>query len=294
MTGSCPYTCRYCPDELHTRKHLPINIDNLKTFFNKFSNRRIVLTLTGGECTTHPQFIEVLTVAKGFGIKVCVDSNSVRTARFYQEVKDLVDSWNFTLHPSQHTLDIDKIKGLTNSAFVVVFVSMDPLHWDTAVNWHNQLLSIENIKLIPMEVISNWGGVDCNIEYTKEQRKFLIETKPTLQITDKRREELSKTHSWLLDTEATATFEDGSTSTVDPFAFIKESKNYFKGWKCYAGYNAILLWPNESALWANCGIKTFNHYLEIEPEDLKNPIVCTLTKCNCGTDIRSTKFISDL
>ena len=293
MTGSCTYSCRYCPDYLNNRQHLPIDLDSLKNLFNKFSNRKIVLTLTGGECTTHPQFREVLELANELKINVAVDTNGVRTKRFYEEHKDLVGNWNFTLHPSQHTLDLTKISCLTDSSFVVVLISMDPDHWERSIDWYNQVLKLQNIKIIPIQLISNWGGADCEIQYNKEQEEFLLSNKPTLNFTDKRKEELLKSHSWLMDTDSVSYFDDGSKSIVDPFFLIKENTNVFTGWKCYSGSSAILLNPDGSVSWGNCGIKKYKNYSEIDTKELMLPVTCTLKSCDCGTDIRSTKFIDD-
>lgn len=291
MTGSCTYSCRYCPDYLNKGQHLPIDLDNLKKLFEKFSNRKIVLTLTGGECTTHPQFLEVLNLAKELKINVAVDTNGVRTKRFYEEHKTLVGNWNFTLHPSQHTLDLEKIKCLTDTSFVVVLISIDPDHWSTSMAWYQQVLELENVKVIPIRLISNWGGAECRINYSKEQEDFLLNNPPSLNFTEKRKQELLESHRWLMETDSIAYFNDGSNNILDPFLLIKEESNIFTGWKCSGGANAILLNPDGSVNWANCGIKKYKNYFNIDPDELRIPVTCTLNRCECGTDIRSTKII---
>ena len=289
MTTSCPYACRYCPDRLHLGKHKDINLDNLETFFRKFSNRKVLLTLTGGECSTHPQFTDIISLAKRLGITVSVDSNSVRTVRFYDEVKEFVDCWNFTLHPSQHIFDLDKIKAVTNHSFVVVFVGMDPDHWEKSVDWYNRVCQLDNIKVMPIKLISDWAGATCDIIYTEEQEQFMAENGSKLTLTKERYSELEKTHQWLLESESYSTDENGVVSVLDPYRMIKENTNVFTGWSCNAGNDSISIYDDESADWANCGIKRYSNFLDIDPAELAKPLICTLPACTCGTDIRSAK-----
>ena len=290
MTTSCPYACRYCPDRLHLGKHKNISLNNLEIFFRRFSHRKILLTLTGGECTTHPQFIDIISLAKRLGITVSVDSNSVRTVRFYDEVKELVDCWNFTLHPSQHTLDLDKIRAVTNNSFVVVFVGMDPDHWEKSVDWYNKVCDLENIKVMPIKLMSDWGGAVCNVVYNDEHEQFMSLNRGKLTLTKDRYSELEKTHQWLLDCESYSTDTDGNVKVIDPYQMIKDNTNVFTGWSCNAGNDSISIFDDESADWANCGIKRYSNFLDIDPNELKIPLTCTMPACTCGTDIRSAKF----
>jgi hypothetical protein len=290
MTTSCTYACRYCPESLHAGIHRNIDLDKLRNFLTKFSDRKIIMILTGGECTTHPQFIDVIKLFKEYNCKLQVDSNSVRTKRFYEGVKDLVDNWNITLHPSQHKFDLDKIAFLSNYSFLVIYIAMDPLYWDTSVNWYNQARELPNVKVTPIKLINDWAGAACTLDYTSEQECWLLDNEYTLNITPERYQELSKTHSWLLDTESVITYEDNTTEKLDPLMLIKENKNIFTGYKCYAGNDSIEIYDNGTATWANCGIRRYSDYSDIDPIELKNPITCTLSSCTCSTDIRSTKF----
>jgi organic radical activating enzyme len=264
-------------------------LDDLEFLLNKFKHRKIVLILTGGEVTTHPQFVEVLELAKRLGVNVTVDTNGVRTVRFYKEVAPLVPAWSITLHPSQHKLDLEKIKVLTEHSFVLVAVAMDPAHWDTAVEWYKQVSEIENLKVVPIELMSDWAGATCTISYTEEQKQFLIDNPYKLTITASRMQELLKTHLWLLEMDSIATYDDGTTSPVNPYDMVKNGSNVFTGWKCYAGNDSIMLNDDGTASWANCGIKQYSSFRDIEPDDLKQPLMCNQIRCTCGTDIRSTK-----
>ncbi len=289
MTTSCPYSCRYCPDTLNAGDHREINLTDLETFLLRFTNRNRAIQLTGGECTTHPQFKDIIEVSKRAGYNVSVDSNSVRTLRFYDEVKHLVDNWCITLHPSQHTLDLEKLKLLAAHSFLVVYVIMDPDYWNISLDWLEKVSQLKDLKVTPIRIMDNWSGANFEANYTQEQLDFLSKTSSRWLFTAERETELRKTHMWLADTESFATFEDGTTTSLDAFEIIRKKQNNFYGWRCEAGNESICIFDDGYTSWANCGIKKFKHYRDVYPKDLEESIICKFKECTCGTDIRSTK-----
>jgi organic radical activating enzyme len=291
MTRSCTYSCRYCPDTLNAGQHRNLNLDELKTFLLKFKDRNGAIQITGGECTTHPQFKDVIQIARDVNFNVSVDSNSVRTYRFYDSVKHLVDNWCITLHPSQHKLDLEKLKLLSQHSFLVVYVMMDPDYWDIAMDWLNQLRQMTDLKVTPIRVMDNWAGAKFEAQYTDEQLAFLSTVESKWLFTDERETALRKTHMWLEDTSSTGTYDDSSSEELDAFELIRRKQNSFFGWKCSAGRESICIFDDGSAIWANCGIKRFDHYLDIDPNELNIPVKCTLLECTCGTDIRGSKYL---
>ncbi len=291
MTRSCTYECRYCPDNLHYGQHKELNLDDLKTFLERFKHRDGGLQLTGGECTTHPQFEEIVKLTRELGWKVLVDSNGVRTLRFYDEVKHLVDNWCITLHPSQHQLDLEKLKLLSQHSFLVVYVMMDPDYWVKSLDWFEQVSKLTDLKVTPIRVMDNWSGANFKASYTEEQLTLLSNLESKWLFTKEREESLMKTHLWLKDTESISLFDDGSRGILDAFSLIRSKKNNFFGWLCNAGKESICMFDDGSAIWANCGYKRFDHFLDIFPEDIENPVRCKFLECTCGTDIRASKSI---
>ena len=89
MTSHCPYSCRYCPDHLHEGKHTKLNLEDISLFLDRFTNKQVVFNITGGEPTTHPQFIDLLKIIKNKNAKIIVDTNAVRTPDFFKK------KWSF-------------------------------------------------------------------------------------------------------------------------------------------------------------------------------------------------------
>lgn len=291
MTRSCTYSCRYCPEDLNAGTHKNVDLEELRDFLLRFTNRDRLLQITGGECTTHPQFKDVISIAKQAGYKVLVDSNSVRSLRFYQEVKDLVDNWCITLHPSQHKLDLKKLELLSANSFLVVYVMMDPQHWSKSVDWFNQVSTLKDLKVTPVRIQNNWAGASFTAEYNADQLEFLSNSQSKWLFTAEREQTLRKTHSWLADTISIATYQDGQTTDLDAFEIIRKKQNNFFGWRCKAGSVSLCIYDNGFTTWANCGMKTFNHFRDVYPKDLEEEMTCRFLECGCGTDVRATKYL---
>jgi len=290
LTTACTYACSYCPKELHTGSSVNIDLIQLRTFFEMFSDRKIVITITGGEPTIHPQFLEIAKLLKELNIKTIVDSNLSRSLRFYEESAGLIDNWCVTLHPSQHILDVDKIKTLAKNSFTVVYVVMDPLHWSLAFQWWNELHTIENIKLTVLKPVDNWAGATYKGVFTKEQQEFLNTTEPIYTMSAHKKEEISRQYPWLHELGATVWYQDGSHTALDSDALMKQDLNKFKGWQCSAGNEVLVLSGEGNISLATCGVANLGHWSTININDINQPIVCPNIYCHCGTDIKASKY----
>jgi organic radical activating enzyme len=289
LTTDCTYKCRYCPKELHEGKSQPVDLNMLGNFFRKYSHRDIVLGITGGEATIHPQFTDLLKLCKSLNVKTKVDTNASRTVSFYDGVAELCDNWCVTMHPSQHTLDLDKIRVLSKKSFTVVYIMMDPEHWQTSLDWFNQIKQIPNIKIILLKAISNWAGANCEVIYTNDQIQFMIENNKQSTFTKERSLELEKTHSWMKAIDTEVTYDDGTIDLLDPYRVVKEEQNRFKGWRCYAGVENISINSDGSISWATCGATHMGYFDTVDLESFNLGIVCPKDECNCNNDIRSSK-----
>jgi organic radical activating enzyme len=282
MTTQCPYSCRYCPPRLHSGKHNKIDAGMIGTFLDKFSDRKVIMHLTGGEPTTHPQFEEIVKMLYDRNINTIVDTNGIRTQRWWSEHAHLVDNWCISLHPSQlEEIDIDKIRIASEVSFTVVYVLMDPLHLDKALRWYDQLSKVPNIRLNAFRVMS--------VEYTEEQDEILKSMEGKWNFTTDRQAELEKTHGWLKGMGSIGYYDDGTEGIIDFAEIMRNNQHNFKGWKCSVGNESIGIHDDGTATWARCGVKKYSNFMDISPHDLKQSIICPLDYCMCGTDIRMSK-----
>lgn len=106
MLGNrCNYACIYCPPALHdgTKGWQRLEdvvgmIEALHEHYQVGMGSRVWLQLTGGEPTFHPKIKDILGTARAHDMKVSLISNGSRTERFWQAIRDKLDSLILTFH----------------------------------------------------------------------------------------------------------------------------------------------------------------------------------------------------
>ena len=289
ITTACTYTCSYCPKELHTGRSHDIDLEELDSFLDKMSSKQFTVNFTGGEPTIHPQYLDVLRKIKERGIKVISDTNLSRTVRFYEEAAPLVDNWCVSIHPSMFEWNEEKIRTLANSSYTVVYLMMDPRHWDLAMKYWEILKTIPRIKIIIVKCLSNWSGSDWVGNYTNEQQEFFNTAPSIYTFTQEEINSLKHNYEWLQDQASDVTWNDGSTDMLEPDQLMKEGKHNFKGWSCEVGEEVVVVNPTCDISLGTCGTRHLGNWKNFNLSMLSDPIICPKDFCHCGVDIKSTK-----
>jgi organic radical activating enzyme len=289
ITTACTYACDYCPKELHEGSSKNINLDELEEFLDKFKDREFTINFTGGEPTIHPQFLDILKILKRRNIKVISDTNLSRSLRFYEEAGPLVDNWCVTLHPSEHIFDAAKINALSQVSYTVVYVMMDPRHWDKAMSWWTTLQSMSRLKIIVLKPLSNWSNSGWYYKHTEEQQEFYNTTPPIYTFSQQEIAELSEQYTWLKELGSTVTWNDGTETAIDIDQLMKQDLHKFKGWRCEAGNEVIVIEPGCHVSLATCGTRHLGHWTTFDISQLEQSFVCPRDYCHCGIDIKATK-----
>jgi organic radical activating enzyme len=290
ITNACTYSCEYCPPYLHKGVNKIIDLDKFKTFLKNFNKKNIILSITGGEPTIHPQFIEIAKLLRELKINTVIDSNLSRTRRFYKEAGPLIDNWCVTLHPSQlKELDVEKIKIISQDSLVVVYVMMDPKFWDIAIDWYNLISKIENIRLIMLKPLDFWSNSSYIGKFTKKQLEILENTKPIETFTKDRIEKFTKRYEWLKKLSSTVIWEDNSKTIIETDTLMINDHHKFKGWKCSAVSEVLSINYDGTILGAACGIKKYNNWNNFSITEIQESIICDREICSCGTDIKASK-----
>lgn len=293
ITTACTYKCSYCPTELNQGRSHHIDLTQLGIFLDKIKDRNPVFSITGGEPTVHPQYLDVLKELKNRDFKVISDSNLSRTVRFYEEATQLVDNWCVTLHPSEHTLDLEKIKTISKNSFTVVYLMADPRHWDLVMNWFEDLKNVPRIKIIILKPLNNWSNSGWFYhDYTSEQLAFYENTSPILNFTKEEIEKLIGNYSWLHDQGSRIVWDNGLEEKLDPDQLMKRDLNKFKGWQCEVGEEVIVINPTSDISLGTCGTRHLGNWRNFDISMLQQSFTCPLEYCHCGTDIKATKFKS--
>jgi MoaA/NifB/PqqE/SkfB family radical SAM enzyme len=103
LTYTCPERCSFCSEDHRMRSYspYPVNWARAATVLRQQAARGVKnIHLTGGEPTIHPQFVEVLALAKKLGMRTSVGTIGTMLARrdFAARAMPHLDEALFSLH----------------------------------------------------------------------------------------------------------------------------------------------------------------------------------------------------
>ena len=98
----CNFNCSYCVEYLHdyTSPHVPLeNMIKLVDLIYEKEGDNVLWSLTGGEPTLNPKFLDLCSYIKNKGRKyISVTTNGSRTLQYHKDMFDLVDGITQSFH----------------------------------------------------------------------------------------------------------------------------------------------------------------------------------------------------
>lgn len=293
----CNYSCSYCWPGLNSpnRQHLSVDVlikglTNLKSKINDMGIYDIHLSLTGGEPTAYPGFLE-------FVQSFCDDKTQKRQTmnittnltagdkwwnKFFEITKNLD---NLSIHASWHRESIkdinlyrtkflrisNQMKSM-NRYFIITMV-MPPSQFDDVYSDALFFRKHGATVVIRPERIMHKGILINHPNYTKEMLESIFD--------------------WNKDKPISPFIhvEDNNIIKYDDVEqAISLDRTNYKGWLCYAGTTGVRIKPNGDigrgfgCIDKKIGNITDNSYtLNIDPKP------CITPKCSCATDMNKPK-----
>jgi len=273
----CNYDCSYCPTSIHDNvsNHTDINI--LESAVDQLCKLKTPLriSLTGGEPCVHPDIEDLLDYFKRKNVFwVNVTTNGTRGYRWYLENEMFFNHLVFSLHfEFDYTRIVDTILKYYDATEREFFVNVMAHH-----------SFIPQVK----KVIKKFNEI--GIKYAVRRIRW---TDGDHNIFDDLKYD-GKDLEWILSQDATAkpNCRVDDEYIIHANDIIKKNLNQFKGWKCNAGIESLMInWDGEVHR-ATCrvGGSLGNIYQGtfIAPRE---PVICTRDWCTCAADIPLTKQI---
>ena len=115
MGKRCNFDCSYCGSDLHdnTSKHMPLEKFEyaIKTMREFYKDKRIRMSLTGGEPFVHPKILDILSLFKKYKVdETSIISNGSVPLEKYVKALEYIDNIIFSWH-FEH-LRIDHMKSV--------------------------------------------------------------------------------------------------------------------------------------------------------------------------------------
>lgn len=305
----CNYRCSYCNDALRDGSFKFVPIDIAKKVVTSLADqtehtkKRVSYTFSGGEPTVYKEFEELLEFIYERGGYSHMISNASRSVAYYKKIaKFLTHGVILTYHSEYAKIDqFIKIANLFKRSLLTVYLPMNTAKWQECVDSYNTLKNA-GIRVIPKTVFEDFGngGKNTITLYTKAQRNFIdqesrvaltpfIDHKNVIQplmLTPKAYPK-SK-HSYRV---IEIKYDDGTSKLTSPQELIINRQNDFRGMKCNAGIDFLLIGYDGSVFKANCQNEIIgNIYKNAEIEIPKEPIICNIASCWCEGDLLINKF----
>ena len=273
----CNYDCSYCPSEIHDNTSPHTDIEILKSTVDKIIaiGKSIRLSFTGGEPTVHPRFTELLNYCKHHDISfLSVTTNGTRKAQWYSTQR--VDQWVFSLH-------FEKSWRRVLNTIIEVHTTFEKQLIVNVMAQHDQMDEVRNAVAILRS---------HEIPYTIRRIRWVEDSRDIFDDLRYDPEDLK----WITENSATVKPNTVIDDTLQYHAndVIKLHLNQYKGWRCNAGIESLMINWDGDVHRATCrvGGSLGNIYTGtfIIPAE---PIICTRNFCTCAADIPLTKIKHD-
>jgi len=281
----CNYTCSYCLNKSSssTKIYFP-KLDSFTNFLNKFReyhpNRKIVITLVGGEPTLWKHFKKFLLLCKEYNMSFRLISNGSRSIKWWESVINDIDFMMISYHKEhankQHMIELMKLAKSNNIHSQINFM-ISPDDFFDNVNIAKEI-SKESKCFILLKILRDLN-TNKSLDYTPEQLQYLQNNRAIG----------GKYYCW--DDQKIKIYNQLEDNSIVLYKNVNEviikKLNSWKGWKCTAGLDMLVIWYNgdlhacNQTHMINGKLGNINTEFEIPVE----PVVCTLDNCVCTQDI---------
>ena len=270
----CNLDCGYCPAVIHDNHSPHTNIQKLLDAVDalKELGKPVRVSLTGGEPCVHPDIEDLLEHISQSLDWVNVTSNATRDYKWY--ANQPVNHYVFSLHFDNNNWErcISTILMFTQISDIPYHINVMAHHkYMDRVRSAVDLFDSHNIKYAIRRIRWTDGDHDVfdDLRYDGKDLAYIMSHDSTAE------------PNVLINDEKLAHAND----------LIKEHRNQFKGWKCSAGLESLMInWDGEVHR-ATCRVGgSLGNIYEGTFIPPTQEIICTRNFCTCAADVPLTKI----
>lgn len=289
ITNVCNYKCSYCPVYLHNGSTGMPDLDETIRFctsvIEQHNDRNVYFEFTGGEVTYWKEFPELVKYLKSHdNVYVGVISNGSNKLSWWDSMKEYLDHACLSFQPEFSDRDhyVALAKLISNHMRTHVNLMMHPDHFNLCLEVVDELVqNVSNIS-IALQPLS--------VDFKDELYKY---TDEQLEVIDQQFEIFGSQVKWDKDWPIFrgSMKAVGKEKTLNSSAhrFISEGINCWKGWRCHAGVEQIVV-DTDGKIWRGWCLEGGIQGHTDEPFEFPmNPIICNRSYCHCNFDIMCTK-----
>ncbi len=285
----CNYKCSYCPEYLHNGSTGFPELDEVEMFCSNviqhYEGKDICFEFTGGEVTFWKDFEFLVDFLKSHrNVYVGVISNGSQKLEWWKKMRHVLDNVCLSFQPefSKREHYINLVKMINNFLRTHVNIMMHPDYFNECIEVIEEIVSdVPNVSIALQPLLV--GFKDKLYNYTEEQ----------LEIIEQQFEMFGSKVKWTTDFPifrgAMKEIYKDKVVRSSAHRYISDGTNRWKGWRCYAGVEQIVIDTNGQIWRAWCleggSLGFIEDYVELPTE----PIICNRDYCHCNFDIMCTK-----
>ena len=289
LLNSCNYKCSYCPPYLHSGSAGRPDYDEVTKFCSSViqhnEDKNVYFEFTGGEVTYWLDFYDLVQFLKSHdNVYVGVISNGSRNLGWWDDIKTQLDHACLSFQPEfsnrHHYIELAQL--ISSHMRTHVNLMMHPAYFDLCIEVVEEIVKVvPNVSIALQPLLVDFK--DELYEYTQEQSEII----------DKQFELYGSKVKWDTDRPifrgSMKLVGEEIEMTSSSHRFISEGVNRWKGWRCYAGVEQIVV-DTDGRIWRGWCLEGGSlGYIEDYVHLPEKPIICSRDYCHCNFDIMCTK-----
>ena len=298
----CNYDCSYCTEDLHDNISKHEEFEKIKKLVNKlsksFKDKEVQVSLTGGEPTTHPVFLDVCNyIKRKKNINyLTVTTNGSRLADYYIELLYSVNHITFSQHfeTADNNVYLKKIKEINEFSpnVVNVQVMFNAKFFEEAkeaVEFYKENNIRFTLRKIRHKILPIREYDTSSYDYTDEQIEWLNKNQNKKNVNSTAH---YRTYEKVVLSGGEAEYREKIKSrNIHVNEISGANKQYFNDWVCYAGIQTLHLRPDGTVYRGNCRMgDAIGNLLDTDFKMPVEPIVCDGRRCFCAHEINTLKY----
>lgn len=293
LSSVCNYSCAYCPEMLHDHKTPFPDLQTVLNFCRQLReslpDRTLFFQFTGGEVTLWKDLPRLLRELRGMNCKVGIISNGSRAMSWWVNNVEFLDHVCISFHPEFAKLNhfVEVAQFLAPRTTTHANIMMWPQHFTKCLEAALHLKYISDLTVALQPLIVDFGSQ--LYEYTSAQLSLIHNPEKILPQPRFTRDRFS--YRGMM----TFRHQDQDKQMLPSHEIIGQGWNQWKGWKCYAGVEQLVVNFSGDVYrgWCFEGGKIGN-IKDDKIEVPKRPVDCTRNFCHCNLDIMTKKTKSVL
>jgi organic radical activating enzyme len=289
LLNSCNYRCSYCPDYLHNGSCSNPDFYEIINFCNSvikhYEGKNVYFEFTGGEVTYWPDFYDLVRFLKSYdSVYVGVISNGSHFLEWWSDIKDYLDNACLSFQPEfskrDHFIELTKL--INGHMRTHVNLMMHPAYFDLCISVVEELVKdVPNISLALQPLLVDFQ--DELYKYTEEQHEIMDKQFKLFG------SKVEWNINWPIFRGAMRCIGNDKEVISSSHRFISDGTNRWKGWKCSAGVEQIVV-NTHGQVWRGWCLEGGELGTVEQQVRLPNsPIICDRDYCHCNFDIMCSK-----